>query len=231
MIAPKSPNGIISALLGFFAVGRTGTRIAWEEVEQKNKTLRNVYLDEKIFSHLLVSRIGVTKNEVDLFYKIFSKEAFWPTIFSFIEKRTFNHTHWAHFEKVNRPYAEKTAAEADQGAYVWIHDYNLWMVPGILRQLRPDLIIAFFHHTSFPPADIFNIIPWRGEIIGSLLQCYYIGFHIPRYLENFLDVVKSQLPVAVLEEVNCTDRFLSYSCPLGVDTRPGESRLTGGKSD
>jgi len=83
--------------------------------------------------------------------------------------------------------------------------------------LRPDLTIAFFHHTSFPPADIFNIIPWRGEIIGSLLQCDYIGFHIPRYVENFVDVVKSQIPVNVTEEINCTERFLTYSCPLGVE--------------
>src|SRR5690606_19708455 len=132
----------------------------------------------------------------------------------------FNHHHWEHYVKINRLFAEKTAAEADHGALVWVHDYNLWMVPGFLRQLRPDLRIAFFHHTSFPPADIFNIIPWRGDIIGSLLQCDYIGFHIPRYAENFVDVVRSLLPVNVLEEQNCTERFLSYSCPLGVEKMP-----------
>lgn len=216
-VPPRSPNGIIPSLMGFFAGGRAGTWIAWEEVEKKSRALRNIYPDEKKYPNLLAARIGLTKKEVDLFYKVFSKEAFWPTIFSFIDKATFNHAHWEHYVKVNRMFAERTAAEADQGASVWIHDYNLWMVPGILRQLRPDLRIAFFHHTSFPPADIFNIIPWRGEIIGSLLQCDYIGFHIPRYAENFVDVIKSQLPVNVLEEVNCTERFLSYSCPLGVE--------------
>ncbi|WP_211227060.1 glucosylglycerol-phosphate synthase [Terrimonas ferruginea] len=216
-VPPKSPNGIIPSLMGFFAGGRAGTWIAWEEIEKKGKGLRNIYPDEKRFPNLLAARIGLTKKEVDLFYKVFSKEAFWPTIFSFIDKATFNHSHWEHYVKINRLFAERTAAEADQGASVWIHDYNLWMVPGILRQLRPDLRIAFFHHTSFPPADIFNIIPWRGEIVGSLLQCDYIGFHIPRYAENFVDVVKSQLPVKVLEEMNCTERFLSYSCPLGVE--------------
>lgn len=230
-IAPKSPNGIISALLGFFGGGRTGTWIAWEEVENKKEILRNDYVDKGKYPHLLVSRIALSKKEVDVFYKVFSKEAFWPTIFSFIEKASFNHAHWEHFAKINRMFAEKTATEADYGANVWIHDYNLWMVPGILRQLRPDLTIAFFHHTSFPPADIFNIIPWRGEIIGSLLQCDYIGFHIPRYVENFVDVVKSQLPITVTEELNCTDRFLTYSCPLGVETMPrsikvGERTIT-----
>jgi glucosylglycerol-phosphate synthase len=218
----KSPNGIIPSLTGFFQGGRSGVWIAWEQTENKKQVLRNVYVDEKKFPNLLASRIGLTKKDVDIFYKTFSKEAFWPTIFSFIEKAQFNHAHWEHFVKINRLFAEKTAAEADQGALVWLHDYNLWMVPGILRQLRPDLAIGFFHHTSFPPADIFNIIPWRGEIIGSLLQCDYIGFHIPRYVENFMDVVKSQVPVEIIEQVNCTERFLTYSCPLGVETMTTE---------
>lgn len=216
-ITPQSPNGIIPSLMGLFRGGRAGTWIAWEEVDKKKEQLRNIYPDEKRFPNLLAARIGLTKKDVDLFYKIFSKEAFWPTIFSFIEKAAFDHNHWEHFIKINRMFAEKAAAEADHQATVWIHDYNLWMVPGILRQLRSDLKIAFFHHTSFPPADIFNIIPWRGEIIGSLLQCDYIGFHIPRYVENFVDVVKSQLPAKVTEQVNCTERFLTYSCPLGVE--------------
>lgn len=224
-ISPQSPNGIISSLLGFFSGGRTGTWIAWEEVDKKKEVLRNVFVNEKKYPNLLVSRIPLTKKDVDLFYKVFSKEAFWPTIFSFIDKANFNHTHWDHFVKINRLFAEKTAAEADHEAHVWIHDYNLWMVPGILRQLRPDLKIGFFHHTSFPPADIFNIIPWRGEIVGSLLQCDYIGFHIPRYVENFIDVVKSQIPITVEEEVNCTDRFLTYSCPLGVEKMTRSIRI------
>ena len=216
-ITPKSPNGIIPSLMGFFSGGRSGTWVAWEEVEKKGDPLRNIYIDKEKYPNLLASRIGLSKKEVELFYKVFSKEALWPIIFCFIDKATFNHNHWEHYKKVNRLFAEKTAAEADHGAYVWIHDYNLWMVPGYLRQLRPDLKIAFFHHTSFPPADIFNIIPWRGEIIGSLLQCDYVGFHIPRYAENFADVIKSQMPATVVEEINCTERFLSYSCPLGVE--------------
>lgn len=218
----KSPNGIIPSLTGFFRSGRSGVWIAWEQIEKKTQTLRNIYVDEENFPNLLASRIGLTKKDVDIFYKIFSKEAFWPTIFSFIDKVEFNHLHWEHFVKINKLFAEKTAAEADQGALVWLHDYNLWMVPGFLRQLRPDLKIGFFHHTSFPPADIFNIIPWRGEIIGSLLQCDYIGFHIPRYVENFMDVVRSQLPVKVLKRENMTERFLSYSCPMGVETMTSE---------
>src|SRR5690606_5269665 len=64
---------------------------------------------------------------------------------------------------------------------------------------------------------IFNIIPWRREIVGSLLQCDFISFHIPRYVENFVDVVKSHAPVKVLSRINAAKQFLTYSCALGID--------------
>ncbi|HWB25685.1 MAG TPA: glucosylglycerol-phosphate synthase [Chitinophagaceae bacterium] len=216
-VTPKSPNGIIPTLKGYFANGRPGVWIAWEEVAKSGENLRNIYIDKKNYPNLMASRIGLTKKEIEIFYKSFSKEAFWPTIFSFIDKVKFNHHHWEHFVAINRLFAEKASEQADHGAMVWIHDYNLWMVPGILRQLRPDVKIGFFHHTSFPPANTFNILPWRREIIGSLLQCDYIGFHIPRYVENFMDVVKSLSPVTVLGITECAPRFLTYSTALGVE--------------
>lgn len=228
-VPPKSPNGIIPTLLGFFNTGRAGAWIAWEEASGKKKTgLKNIYIDEKQYPNLIASRIPLTKKEVEIFYKVFSKEAFWPILFSFIDKAKFNHSYWEHYCRINRLFAEKAASEADQDAIVWIHEYNLWMVPAYLRQLRPDVKIGFFHHTSFPPADIFNIIPWRRDIIGSLLQCDYIGFHIPRYVENFVDVVRSHTPVKVLSQVNCAGRYLTYSCALGVDEMSTEIETASG---
>jgi len=218
LIPPKSPNGIIPTLKGYFANGRPGVWIAWEEVAESGEKLRNIYIDKDNCPNLMASRIGLTKKEVEIFYKSFAKEAFWPTIFSFVDKAKFNHEHWDHFVYINRLFAEKASEQADYGAMIWIHDYNLWMVPGQLRQMRPDLKIGFFHHTSFPAANTFNILPWRKEIINSLLQCDYIGFHIPRYVENFMDVVKSLVPVKVLEKSNCAPRFLTYSTALGVQT-------------
>ncbi|MBO9658611.1 MAG: HAD-IIB family hydrolase, partial [Chitinophagaceae bacterium] len=157
-VSPKSPNGILPTLQSFFANGRAGVWIAWEEVEQEGEVLRNFYMDKDRYPNLMAARIGLTKDEVELFYKTFAKEAFWPTIFSFIDKAQFNHHHWDHFVKINKRFAEKAAEQADHGAIVWIHDYNLWMVPGFLRQLRPDLTIAFFHHTAFTAANTFNIL-------------------------------------------------------------------------
>ena len=226
---PKSPNGIMPTLLNFFTSGIKGSWVAWSQ--QPTRTPENfevhVEVDTEKYPHLQAARIPLLAKDVDLFYKKFSKEAFWPIIFSFPDKAEFNQDHWAHYLEINEIFAKQTALEAAKGALVWIHDYNLWMVPAFLRMLRPDLKIAFFHHTTFPPSNIFNIIPWRREIIGSLLQCDYVGFHIPRYVENFIDVVRSYAPTTILSQSTCAPRFMTYGCALGVDTMVESIRVSG----
>jgi len=217
---PRSPNGIIPTLLRFFAGERAGSWVAWSQQESRAPEgfQTHVAVDPERYPRLQAARIALTADDIDVFYKKFSKEAFWPIIFSFPDKAEFKQAHWERFLEVNRLFAEQTAREAGEGALVWVHDYNLWMVPAFLRPLRPDLRIAFFHHTAFPSSDVFNILPWRREIIGSLLQCDYVGFHIPRYVENFVDAVRSYAPVEVEGTVPCAPRFLTYGCALGVDT-------------
>lgn len=226
---PKSPNGIIPTLLGFFAGSRQGSWVAWSMQPSRTPEafVRHVPVDTAHYPRLQVARIALTEEDVDIFYKKFSKEAFWPIIFSFPDKAEFRQAHWERYLAVNRIFAEQAAREAAEGAVVWIHDYNLWMVPAFLRPLRPDLRIAFFHHTSFPSSDIFNILPWYREIIGSLLQCDYVGFHIPRYVENFVDAVRSYTPVDVLESVPCAPRFITYGCALGVDSMTTAIEVSG----
>ena len=182
-------------------------------------------VDPKLYPNLTAVRIPLTPEDVNLFYETFSKEALWPVIFSFLDKAKFNQKHWEHYLEINRIFAERTAAVAEPGALVWVHDYNLWMVPHFLRRLRPDVKIAFFHHTSFPASDIFNIIPWRREIIDSLLDCDYVGFHIPHYVENFVDAIRTHAPMDILERVPTTPRFRSFGCALGVDEMVREIKV------
>lgn len=224
--APRSPNGIIPSLLSFFEGGQKGSWIAWGIDDPKHRPFqRHVQVDAERYPTLRASRVPLSKQEVDIFYKRFSKEAFWPMLHVFWERARFREDDWQVFLKVNRRFAETTAAEAARGATVWIHDYNLWMVPAYLRELRPDLKIAFFHHTYFPSADVFNVVPWRREIIGSLLSCDYIGFHIPRQVENFVDVVRGAMPAERLAWESCAPRFLTYGCAVGLDTMTTRLRV------
>lgn len=214
---PTSPNGIIPTLMSFFGDSRPGSWVAWAVKEDDEPFETHTTVDAERYPKLTAARVALSKEEVDIFYKRFSKEAFWPTLHTFWERARFDEDDWQVFLKVNRAFAERTAKEAAEGAVVWLHDYNLWMVPGYLRELRPDLRIAFFHHTYFPSADVFNVLPWRRQIIGSLLQCDYIGFHIPRQVENFVDVARGVTPLQTVSRQNCAPRFITYGCAVGLE--------------
>jgi len=225
---PRSPNGILPTLLSFFADGKPGSWVAWAiddpalgEFEVRTE------VDVRNYPNLVAARVALSEEEVDIFYKRFSKEAFWPTLHTFWERASFQEEHWEVFLEVNRRFAERAAAEAAANAVVWIHDYNLWMVPAFLREMRPDVNIAFFHHTYFPSADVFNVLPWRHQIVGSLLQCDYIGFHIPRQAENFVDVARGVMPIQTTQKVNCAPRFFTYGCALGLEEMTAEIEVGG----
>lgn len=225
---PRSPNGIIPSLLNFFGDGRKGSWVAWSVHEPGNGEFESLTaVDAERFPQLTAARVPLSKEEVDIFYRRFSKEAFWPLLHTFWERATFREDHWRVFCKVNRDFAEAAAREAAPGAIVWLHDYNLWMVPAALREMRPDVKIAFFHHTHFPSTDIFSVVPWRRQIVGSLLQCDYVGFHIPRQVENFIDVVRGTVPIDVLERRGCAPRFLTYGCAAGVEVMTTAIRAQG----
>ena len=215
----SSPNGILPTLLGFFSEKQKGSWVAWSFSDSRNPEgfEEHVVVDKEKYENLKVCRIPLTKKDVEIFYEVFSKESFWLLLHSFHERVVFNHEHWDHFLEINRIFAEKAAQEAAKGAVVWIHDYNLWMVPEYLRQIRPDVKIAFYHHTPFPSADIFNMVPWRREIVNSLLQCDYIGFHIPQYVDNFVNVVRSNHETQINAKENAMPRFKTYGCAIGVD--------------
>ncbi|WP_127104964.1 glucosylglycerol-phosphate synthase [Pararhodobacter zhoushanensis] len=194
----KSPNGIVPTLKSFFGAVDRGSWVAWKLAEDPaNPDFEPVIEITDDFGTYSVTRLPLSAAQVREFYHVTSKEAFWPILHSFKEKYNYDRVEWPNFREVNWAFAEAAAREAAHGALVWVHDYNLWLVPGYLRKLRPDVRIAFFHHTPFPAADMFNVLPWRREIVESLLACDDVGFHIPRYAENFASVARSLCDVVV----------------------------------
>lgn len=195
----KSPNGIVPTLKGFFDNVEKGTWIAWKQVtsKQRKKFQERVQIEGSNYD---VARIPLSADEVKHFYHITSKEAFWPILHSFPYHFTYESSDWENFKAINKKFAEAACAEAAEDALIWVHDYNLWLAPKYIRELKPDARIAFFHHTPFPSVDIFNILPWREAIIESLLCCDVVGFHIPRYSENFVNVARSLFEVDVVKK-------------------------------
>ena len=224
----KSPNGIVPTLKSFFGKVDHGAWIAWKLADDPE----NPDFEQRIeindnYGSYSVSRLALSAEQVREFYHVTSKEAFWPILHGFKERYNYDPVDWANFQSVNRRFAEAAAAEAAEGALVWVHDYNLWLVPGYLREMRPDVRIAFFHHTPFPSPDIFNMLPWRKEIVKSLLACDDVGFHIPRYASNFVSVVRSLFDIEVTERKQVPEKWIFEGTALIERTWPSALRHEG----
>ena len=217
----KSPNGIVPTLKSFFGGDNRGAWVAWKLAEDPANPGFDTDVEiNDAHGTYTVSRLPLTEAQVSSFYHVSSKEAFWPILHSFKEKYNYDPVDWPTFREVNWAFAEAAARKASHGARVWVHDYNLWLVPGYLRQLRPDVTISFFHHTPFPAADMFNVLPWRKEIVESLLACDVIGFHIPRYAANFLSVARSLFDVSTLERQPVAPHLISEGTALSERSAP-----------
>ncbi|WP_047688361.1 trehalose-6-phosphate synthase [Kocuria sp. ZOR0020] len=183
----RSPGGLVSALAPVMATN-DGAWVGWSGGADESLDP----FDHDVF-HLVPVRLSA--DEVEQFYEGFSNATLWPLYHDVIAPPEFHRTWWNAYKKVNRRFAEATAATAAQGATVWIQDYQLQLVPRMLRELRPDLTIGFFDHIPFPPLEIFAQLPWRRAVLEGLTGADLIGFQRPGDAQNFMRCVRRYLGV------------------------------------
>ncbi|MEM1366933.1 MAG: glucosylglycerol-phosphate synthase [Cyanobacteria bacterium P01_H01_bin.15] len=223
----KSPNGILPTLKSFFADVDQGTWVAWKQVTNRQKANFEQRVQIENDGNYCVRRIPLLSEQVRNFYHITSKESFWPILHSFPWHFTYESSDWANFQEINRLFAEAACEEAADDALIWIHDYNLWLAPGYIREMRPNARIAFFHHTPFPGVDVFNILPWRDAIIDSLLRCDVVGFHVPRYSQNFVNVARSIKPVEIVTKASIPEHITPVGTALAEPEMVTQLRYEG----
>ena len=130
--------------------------------------------------------VPLSEQEVARYYEGFSNATLWPLYHDVIAPPEFHRDWWDDYVAVNRRFAEATAEQASRGATVWVQDYQLQLVPAMLRERRPDLRIGFFNHIPFPPYEIFAQLPWRRQVLEGLLGADLIGFQRNSDANNFL---------------------------------------------
>ena len=181
----RSPGGLVTALEPLLR-RQDGAWIGWPGVIDGD--------EEPIFEDGLEMRpVALSADDVADYYEGFSNATLWPLYHDVIVKPIYHRHWWDRYVDVNRRFAEATAKAASHGATVWIQDYQLQLVPQMLRTLRPDLTIGFFLHIPFPPIELFMQMPWRTEIIEGLLGADLVGFHLPGGAQNFLILARRLL--------------------------------------
>ena len=140
--------------------------------------------------------VALSPTEMQEYYEGFSNDTLWPIYHDVIVPASFHRNWWNTYRTVNHRFAQAIADVAAQGATVWVHDYQLQLVPAMVRALRPDVRIGWFNHIPFPPVELFAQLPWRRALVEGLLGADFLGFQRTADAENFLRVCRRLLGMA-----------------------------------
>jgi trehalose 6-phosphate synthase len=180
----RSPGGLVSALEPAVRVSRTSW-VGWTGVPDEDEVPTFGSLDSFDHGGIDLYTVAISSEELQGYYEGFSNGSLWPLYHDAIFVPQFHQSWWDHYETVNRRFAERTAEVAPPGATVWINDYQLQLVPKMLRDLRSDLRIGFYLHIPFPSQELFLRLPWRTEIVTGLMGADVVGFQTVVGADNF----------------------------------------------
>jgi trehalose 6-phosphate synthase len=181
----RSPGGLVTAIEPVMR-DNDGAWIGWSGGADSD-------LEPFVDDGLSLVPIPLSEQEIEEFYEGFSNATLWPLYHDVVAKPEFHREWWDAYVRVNQRFAEKAAEVAAENAMVWVHDYQMQLVPAMLRELRPDLRIGFFLHIPFPPTELFQQLPWRRQLLEGLLGADVVGFQRPGAAQNFIRLVRQRV--------------------------------------
>jgi trehalose 6-phosphate synthase len=165
--------------------------------------------------------VGLSDTEVRRYYEGFSNATLWPLYHDVIAPPQFHRSWWEAYVAVNRRFAQAAAEQAAPGATVWVHDYQLQLVPRMLREHRGDLRIGFFNHIPFPAYEIFAQLPWRRQVVEGLLGADLLGFQRRADAANFLSACRRAAGLTTkgpIVRVDGTRDVQAAAFPISIDS-------------
>ncbi len=209
-----SPGGLVAAL-GPVMHNHEGAWVGWPGAPDEE-------LDPFFEDGMQLVPVTLSAREVEDYYEGFSNATLWPLYHDVIAHPEFRRDWWDAYVEVNERFAEQAADVAEQGATVWVQDYQLQLVPHMLRERRPDVRIGFFLHIPFPPTELFNQLPWRLPILRGLLGADLVGFQLPGGAQNFVRLVRTRLNWETRRDhIQTSDgrRIMARAYPISIDAK------------
>ncbi|MCQ0111272.1 trehalose 6-phosphate synthase/phosphatase [Zhouia amylolytica] len=213
-----SVGGLATGMKSVHADGN-GIWIGWSGITDEeltpelSKDVQTAVSKEKCVS------VPLNQQDVEDFYFGFSNKALWPLFHYFLEYAEFDKNQWESYKEVNQKFADVVLANVEDGDTVWVHDYQLLLLPKLIKDKKPNTSIGFFLHIPYPSYEIFRVFPWREELLHGMLGADLLGFHTYDYERHFLSSVKRLLKLEVrFNEISYSDRIVKVdSFPMGID--------------
>ena len=211
-----SPGGLATGLSSF-SDSTKNVWIGWPGLSPANANEKK-HIEEQLQSQKIYP-VYLQQSDIEKYYEGFCNKMIWPLFHYFTQYAVYDQAHWESYKKVNHLFCEAVLHVAEPEDTIWVHDYHLMLLPGLIREKLPQATIGFFLHIPFPSFEIFRLIPWRTEIMQGLLGANLIGFHTFDYVRHFLS---SATRLLGLEHTWGTltqgDRMIKVdSFPLGID--------------
>ena len=163
--------------------------------------------------------IFLSDTQIKNYYEGYSNSTIWPLCHYFFAYTLYKDTFWQAYREVNRRFCETICRLIGPEDKVWVQDYQLMLLPGMLREAVPDLCIGYFHHIPFPSYELFRILPERAEILKGLLGADFIAFHTHDYMRHFISAAERVLRMNFkLDEIQLGNRVVRIDAlPMGIN--------------
>jgi trehalose 6-phosphate synthase/phosphatase len=213
----KSSGGLATGLLRPHEQSG-GLWIGWSGSSDELTPSQQAELDQQLAAMRLVS-VPLSADQVTRYYEGFSNGVLWPLFHYLLDQVPLHVRDWEPYAEVNERFAEIVAQHYQPGDMIWVHDYQLLLLPGLLRQRLPDARIGFFLHIPFPSEELFRTLPERDQLLRGLLGADLVGFHTPTYLRHFAASLTQILGLTVeIDRVQLSDREVRLGVfPMGID--------------
>ncbi len=213
----KRSEGGLATGLGSLETTAEKYWIGWPGIHTDDKDERQE-ITQKLHE-LNYHPVFLSNNQIENYYEGYSNSTIWPLchyFFSFIQYRA---EYWEAYQQVNALFSEEALPFIENDDIVWVQDYQLMLLPKMIRDKRPKTNIGYFHHIPFPSYELFRVLPEREEVLEGLLGADLIGFHTHDYMRHFISAIYRVLDLNCnLDEINLRDRIVHVDTfPMGIN--------------
>ncbi len=191
-------------------------------------------IKERSLSEFNAIPVFLSRENIDNYYHGFCNRTIWPLFHYFQVYTKYDEEYWKHYVRVNEIFCQALLEKLEPDDILWVHDFHLMLLPGMVRKKTPSATIGFSLHIPFPNFEIYRLLPrkWRKEILEGLLGCDLIGFHTNDYKQDFLRcIIRILGHESNLGEIVIGDRIVKTDFfPMGIDYRKYHNGAAGPKT-